>query len=234
MAEIFKIVDGIRYQAVVINSKILHWRVIANISNQNDYILIQDSIDGVPVKTIEANVFCNNNRLTVVCIPSSILSIKQNAFKNCQRLTSVSIYTSNIDNELGLISLHGGTFEGCHSLKSISTNIPIRLNGKSVFAECMALETIGSENKVWGDFYADVFKDCWSLKKLHIAGSTCRFWSRSLSGCPNLQEIIIEAAVIQLPKSILNILSQKHITCYPQSTVSELAYSGAKISFIED
>ena len=37
MAEVFKIIDGLRYQAMVINGNILHWGVVANVSNQNTY-----------------------------------------------------------------------------------------------------------------------------------------------------------------------------------------------------
>lgn len=233
MAEVFKIIDGLRYQAMVLNGNILHWSVVANVSNQNESIMIKDQIDGFPVKNIESEVFLNNNKLIVVGIPSSILAIKSNAFKDCQRLNCINIYTSTIDNELGFIFLHRSVFSGCHSLKSITTGVPLKLNGKAIFEDCMSLEHIGCDNRVCGDLYSDVFKNCWSLKKIHLLGDRCRIWSNSLLGCPNLQNVIIEASFVQCPKSILNILATTHITCHPESILVELAYTGAKISFIE-
>jgi len=58
-------------------------------AEENKYIQIPKG-----VKSIEDNAFCNCNSLTSITIPDSVKSIEKNAFWNCKSLTSIIIPNS--------------------------------------------------------------------------------------------------------------------------------------------
>lgn len=86
------------------------------------------------VMSIEEDAFRNCNSLTSVTIPNSVTRIEEYAFANCSSLTSVKIPNSVI-----FIGLHA--FRDCRSLTSVTiSNSAINMEG--VFFGCNNLAEI--------------------------------------------------------------------------------------------
>ena len=64
------------------------------------------------VITIEEDAFRNCENLTSICIPNSVITIEEHAFRNCENLTSICI--PNSVTEIGF-----GAFIGCTNLTSV-------------------------------------------------------------------------------------------------------------------
>jgi hypothetical protein len=80
-----------------------------------------------PVTSIGHSAFSANKYLTGIVIPSSIASIGYDAFKNCDKLTNVTIQAG------GLTSIGADAFAGCSSLESITIPSSVTSIGASVF-----------------------------------------------------------------------------------------------------
>lgn len=91
------------------------------------------------VKRIEDEAFLNCDSLTSVSIPSSIDNIYYRAFKGCTGLTSVNIDGANIGNE---------AFADCSSLTSLTMSNGVTSIGNSAFANCLGLTELTIPNSV--------------------------------------------------------------------------------------
>src|SRR5690349_5510360 len=75
-------------------------------------VTIPSAINGLPVTVLGPAAFRENNRLTEVTIPDSVIAIGSQAFCNCSRLISV-----NVGN--GVKSIGSGAFLSCPALSRV-------------------------------------------------------------------------------------------------------------------
>ena len=75
-------------------------------------LVLPNTIEGLPVTTIEAGAFSDRTDLTSVTIPDSVTSISHFAFENCTGLTSITIGN-------GVTFIGDGVFRGCSLLKEV-------------------------------------------------------------------------------------------------------------------
>ena len=66
----------------------------------------------VPVITFEKSVFCGNETVTDIVLPSSISEIPSGAFEGCKSLERITVPRA-------VKSIKSGTFEGCKSLSDV-------------------------------------------------------------------------------------------------------------------
>ncbi|MBC8207432.1 MAG: leucine-rich repeat domain-containing protein [Kiritimatiellales bacterium] len=106
---------------------------ITGYSGTNNVVVIPETIDGLPVKSIGNSAFLNRSNLTGVTIPSSVTSIGYSAFRLCRGLTSVTIPSS-----VTLIDTYA--FQFCSGLTGTLT-IPSSVTtiGNEAFAYCSGL-----------------------------------------------------------------------------------------------
>ena len=78
-------------------------------------VVIPDSIDGAPVKTIGTEAFCRNKSVEEVIVPESVATLRGRAFSFCGNLKSVHL-SNNIS------KIVAETFDGCGKLEEI--NVP--------------------------------------------------------------------------------------------------------------
>ena len=133
-------------------------------------ILIPDTYEGKPVKTIYKNAFYNNDNITSVIISDSVTSIGDQAFYSCNKLTSIEIpegVTSIGENAFyycrslasvtfgensQLTSIGNGAFNNCSSLTSIEIPESVTSIGRYAFSNCSSLEfTIEGNCKYLGN-----------------------------------------------------------------------------------
>ncbi|MBP3590950.1 MAG: leucine-rich repeat domain-containing protein, partial [Clostridia bacterium] len=97
-------------------------------------ILIADTYQGVPVKTIYQEAF-KNTAITEVIIPNSVTSIGNSAFYDCSSLTSVTIGDS-------VTSIGNSAFRDCSGLTSVTIGDSVTLIGNSAFSGCDSLTSV--------------------------------------------------------------------------------------------
>lgn len=122
-----------------------------------------------------------------VVIPSTVVTINDDAFAFYRGLTSVSI--PNTVTSIGMEA-----FWGCDSLSSI--NIPSSVNsiGKWAFQECAALTSVTIPNLVTS-ISEGVFYDCSGLASVTIPNSVTYIDTVAFHGCIGLTEIHSLASV---------------------------------------
>ena len=130
--------------------------VVYNISDDGTYaeviyyngfgkeVVIEDTYEGVPVRTINDYAF-KSSRITKVLIPDSVSSIGEKAFSNCKSLESVTI-------GINVTTIGSGAFAGCLKLTSITIPDNITSIGNNAFRDCnSALYTEHEYVKYVGD-----------------------------------------------------------------------------------
>ncbi len=112
----------------------------------NYLIKANDTVSGQYVvneqtKAIAYEAFYDNNAITSIVLPDSIVSIGDAAFGGCSSLESINI-------PKGVESIGDAAFGGCSSLESINIPDGIERVGENVFYECNSLTSINIPNGV--------------------------------------------------------------------------------------
>ena len=140
------------------------------------------------VTTIRDYAFYNCWRLTSITIPNSVTTIGNDAFEDCIGLTSV-----NIPNSVTTIGSYA--FYGCSSLASANIPNSVTTIKSGTFQECSSLISITIPNSVteiegWG-----VFANCTSLESVTIGNSLKTIGEGMFSSCYSLTSVNIPNSV---------------------------------------
>ena len=139
--------------------------------------------NGVKVIGIGYEAFKDCTKLTSITIPDSVTRIENSAFHNCVGLTSVTI-PANVK------SIGSYAFSDCFSLTSVI--IPASVNSISsyAFADCISLSYVTISNGVSSiERYA--FSNCERLTSVTIPKSVTSIGEAAFSGCSALKSITI-------------------------------------------
>lgn len=141
------------------------------------------------VKNIMSNAFQNSD-IVRVDLPASVTIIGENAFRNCQKLTSVNMQD-------GVAEIRKRAFYGCVGLKEVSIPGSVKTIGEEAFKGCNSLSTLAMADGVEsiGDH---AFDDCSSLVAVELPNSItslgyCIFW-----GCTALKSAVLPAHITVL------------------------------------
>jgi hypothetical protein len=125
-------------------------------------VTIPDTIEGLPVRAIQAYAFTYYSTLpTHVTIPGSVSSVGSMAFADSPSLVSVTIPDS-------VTSIEGGAFSGCAGLTSITIPDSVSSMGWSAFGDCTGLTGATIPRNVTS-FAGYVFAGCASLSGIEVA-----------------------------------------------------------------
>ena len=143
-------------------------------------IIIADTYDGVPVKTIRKEVFIKTS-ITEVIIPNSVTTIGDHAFACCYNLTSVVIGDS-------VETIGNDAFNSCISLTSVVIPDSVETIGYDAFHLCVSLTSIeiGDSVKSIGDY---AFLHCHSLTSVVIGNGVTEIGDYAFSDCDSLTSI---------------------------------------------
>lgn len=167
-------------------------------------VIIAEEYNGLPVKTIYSYAFSNNDNITSVIIPDSVISIGGGAFEGCDSLTSVVIGDS-------VSSIGYGAFWLCENLTSVVFPDSLISIGEHAFSECISLPSVilGDNVTSVGD---DAFALCYSLKSVVLGDNITSVGEAVFAGCENLTSIVI-------PDNVTSIGDYAFYGCYNLSSV---------------
>ena len=157
--------------------------VISN-TYENDKGVI--TFDG-DVITIGEDAFVGCSRLTSITIPDSVTEIGYQAFSYCNSLTSVTISDS-------VTTIGGYAFALCYSLTSVTIGDSVTTIGDSAFCDCYGLTsvTIGDSVTTIGD---SAFYSCESLTSITIPNSVTTIGDYAFTWCVSLTSVTIGDSV---------------------------------------
>ena len=154
-------------------------------------LVIPDTINHMgntfKVVSVGNEAFRNCSSLTSVTIPNSVTSIGDYAFSHCSSLTSVTIPNS-------VTSIGNSAFCYCTGLTSVTIGNSVTGIGNSAFCYCTGLTsvTIGNSVTSIGDW---AFDGCSGLTSVTIGNSVTNIGYSAFSYCSGLVNIYMEAVV---------------------------------------
>lgn len=131
------------------------------------------------VISIGENAFCECSKLTSITIPNSVKSIEDWAFYRCSRLKSVTIPNS-------VERIEYGAFEECSNLSSISISESVSYIAECVFAGCGSLTTVTIPNSVTNIMYG-TFMDCGNLTTINLPNTILSIAEEAFKNCNKLK-----------------------------------------------
>ena len=150
-------------------------------------IIIADTYNGVPVKTIYQEAFKYNDSITAVVIPDSVTTIGAEAFYSCSNLTSVVIGN-------GVTTIGGDAFAYCSNLTSVTIPDSVTSIGKYAFQYCSKLTSVTIPDSVTTIGYS-AFYSCSNLTSVTIGNSVTTIGSSAFNSCSNLTSVTIPDSV---------------------------------------
>ena len=133
---------------------------------------------------------CSSSREGTVVIPNSVTSIGDNAFYDCNGLTSITIPDS-------VTSIGEGAFYDCFSLTSITIPDSVTSIGERVFSYCTGLTSITIPDSVTS-IGGGAFSDCTGLTSITIPDSVTSIGNSAFSYCAGLTSITIPNSVTSI------------------------------------
>jgi len=173
----------------------------------NNEIVIPPEVDGVTVKGIRGDVFCNTNLRSIV-LPGTIDTIRGHAFEGCEDLEEINLpknleyiggyafagceSLTKLDIPDGVSTIGGNAFEGCTKLRNVSLPSAITEIHGDTFHECKSLEEIDIPEGVTR-IGGSAFRDCESLMRAALPSTLHVIGSSAFRNCGNLKSVTIPA-----------------------------------------
>ncbi len=161
---------------------------IADFSYEGIKLVIPSTYNNLPVTKISNEGFYKCLTLTFVEIPQSILSVGENAFKECINLSEVKI-----EKDSKLTIIENGAFSSCHSLKSFSIPKKVELISYGSFENCINLKNIEFEKESKLKYFGEYsFFGCKSLTEITIPKNVETLKYMSFAECEKLKTVKFE------------------------------------------
>ena len=144
------------------------------------------------VTRIGNSAFYDNDYITEVTIPNSVVSIGNHAFYSCDNLTSISLPQS-------VKKIEYNAFRECSNLKSITLNNGLETIGYGVFYNCRRLHnvTLPSTLKTIG---YDAFEYCTSFTRMELPDGLTDIGHSLFEDCSNLASVKLPATMTAIPE----------------------------------
>ncbi len=152
-------------------------------------LVIPPIYNGKPVSSIGERAFYENERITSVIIPDSVVKISRSAFSSCEWLEKVYIgYSVAIIDE--------DAFSSCENISSITIPASVKVIGSNAFSFCYNLQSVVFDNNtVLESIGAKAFQSCEVLKEIIIPNSVRTIGEEAFYLCSEISSIIYNGTV---------------------------------------
>ena len=123
-------------------------------------------------------------------IPNSVVSIGDNAFWNCNQISSIHI--PNTIRNIGM-----GCFCGCEGISSFSIPDGIDIIGNNTFYGCTGLTSINLPNSI-KSVGKGAFRKCSNLLSITIPDSVMTIGNYAFANCGRLDSVLISNSVVTI------------------------------------
>ena len=147
--------------------------------------------DGATI--IDENAFYNCENLTSITIPDSVIKIKADAFSNCYRLASIEIPEN-------VTEIEREAFCGCYNMKFAYLPNGITSIEPGTFYNCQKLESIEIPDGVT-KIGTEAFLGCENLTSVEIPGSVTELEKSVFEQCISLESVNLPEGVISVGES---------------------------------
>lgn len=191
--------------------------------------LYQCEIDGNSVTIPEGvtkicdEVFKENKNLKTVVFPSTLKSIGEQAFAECQSITT-------IDLPEGIERLEKACFYNCRKLSKVSIPDSLIEVGSSAFNSCSALTEISLGNCV-ETVGEKAFLNCGMLRSIELSKNLKRILPEAFSGCSVLNSIVLPDGLEEIGKEAFKNCASLESVIIPSNVrkIESSTFSGCKL-----
>ena len=173
-------------------------------------------------KSIDSNLYSSDGKILLFyapgkkdsefTIPSGVITIGDNAFYNCNNLTSV-IFPGSVE------SIGSEAFYSCDKLTDVVINYGVKSIGDSAFAFCYELTNVTIPNSVT-EIGFSAFGYCRNLSKIIIPDSVEIVGSFAFTGCSGLEEVVISRNLKSLSSWMFDSCTSLKSVTIPESVES--------------
>lgn len=151
--------------------------VLLRVLSRKEAVVIPESLEGCPVRTIGARAF-ESHPLRSVVFPAGLETIGRGAFRNCRKLARIDLPSS-------LRVLRAGAFLGCTGLR------------EAVLPE--GLRELGTADPSrWEPVLEGVFEGCTNLEAVRVPDSVVVMGRRTFQGCARLKRMDLPRHIIRI------------------------------------
>ncbi len=199
-------------------------------------VVIPETYNGLPVRTIGKEAFKHNQYITSVTIPEGVIEIEDEAFNSCSNLSSVSIPSTvqNVgwsafgSNELLTQVSYGGDVASWCAISFDAYGTPLYhcdtfyINGELI-TDLIIPEGV-TEIGTW------VFCDYNALTSVSLPSTLTAIGTGAFHGCSNLTEIIIPEGVTEIGTWAFYNCTALTEVVLPEGllTIGDVAFNGCK------
>lgn len=171
------------------------------------HLTIPETIEDLPVLSIDAWAFAYSSTLSEIDIPDSIYNIGRNAFYGTPYLQGLRnrfgikyagktavIADKNISVAVireGMKGIAAGAFEGCSGLTSVVFPYSLSFMGNKAFSKCTSLTDIILPECI-SCIPTGAFSECTSLEEITVSGYVKSIDNEAFYGCTSMKDITIK------------------------------------------
>ncbi len=201
---------------------------IVGYRGNEEHVVIPESIDGMPVATIEEYAFVGNQNVLSVTIPDTVKEIQGNAFDRCSALESVSLGN-------GIRAIDFLAFYRCNNLKYNEYENGYYLGNEenpyialiSVISKDVEAFTIHPDTVV---VYGEAFESCSSLRELRFPDGVLSISVFALQGCFSLERIYLSKSLESISALSFDLCGPLYEIVVPEENLHFKSVNGSLFS----
>lgn len=202
--------DGKAMTKVVVTTNVAIDNKVGQIVDGSITELTAGDLEGAT--KLRDSIFSQYSSLTKVAIPSSVISIGNEAFYNCRSLTDITIGND-------VTSIGESAFYGCSSLTSVTIPNSVKTVGNYMFYECNKLANVVIGNSVTA-ISNNMFYLCANLTNITIGNGVTSIGGAAFFACGRLASITIPDSVTSISSGAFNSCTSLKSITIPSNVTS--------------